>query len=173
MEAEGEAEMTTGNSIQMHDTNDYIRRGDAVYAVHERILQIGYQNDTNVLSIRQAVRDVAPSDVVTRDAFNRILAENDDMRELLDMYGGEYGITRRFEENQTMRDQLASIGKSIGEDMSDVRKVRNDRWELDSDPGEPWRYSCPVCGEKCKETVMGRPRWNYCPMCGTLLENNL
>lgn len=141
--------MTTA-SIPMHDTNDYIRRGDAVYAVHERILQIGYQNDALVLSIRQAVRDVAPSDVVTRDAFNRILAENDDMRA-----------------------QLAKIGKKPGDEMSDVRRIRNDRWVLDSDPGEPWRYSCPVCGKTCKETVMGRPRWNYCPMCGTLLENNL
>lgn len=48
----------------MHDTNDYIRRSDAIDAVYERILQIGYENDALVLSIRHAVRDVAPSDVV-------------------------------------------------------------------------------------------------------------
>ena len=135
----------------MHNTNDYIRRGDTIDAVYERILQIGYENDTLVLSIRQAVRDVAPSDVVSRDAFDRILAEND-----------------------TMRAQLAEIGKKPGEEMSDVRRIRNERWELDCDHGRAGPlYKCPVCGENCKETIMGQPRWNFCPMCGTLLENNL
>ena len=109
-----------------------------------------FEVDVTVEAVIKKLKKIPAADVVTRDAFNRILAENDDMRK-----------------------QLAEIGKKPGDEMSDVRRIRNDRWVLDSDPGEPWRYSCPVCGEKCKETVMGQPRWNYCPMCGTLLENNL
>lgn len=126
---------------------------ERVYIDAERakdaICDCAITGDEKLMLIRRINR-VPAADVVTRDAFNRILAENDDMRK-----------------------QLAEIGKKPGDEMSDVRRIRNDRWVLDNDPGEPWRYSCPVCGEKCKETVMGRPRWNYCPMCGTLLENNL
>lgn len=48
----------------MNNTNDFIRRGDAIEAVHDRICQIGYERNANVLSIRQAVRDVTAADVV-------------------------------------------------------------------------------------------------------------
>ena len=27
-------------------------------------------------------------------------------------------------------------------------------------------YVCSECGEKCLDTVMMKPRWNFCPMCG-------
>lgn len=50
--------------------------------------------------------------------------------------------------------------------LPDVRPVARGRWELDSDPGEPWRYVCNICGEKTKDTVMGKPRANFCPNCG-------
>ncbi len=30
--------------------------------------------------------------------------------------------------------------------------------------GEVWE--CSNCGEKTTSTVMGYPRYNYCPMCG-------
>ena len=49
---------------------------------------------------------------------------------------------------------------------ADVRPVVRGRWKLDSDPGEPWRYVCNICGEKTKDTVMGKPRANFCPNCG-------
>ena len=49
---------------------------------------------------------------------------------------------------------------------ADVRPVVRGKWKLDSDPGEPWRYVCNICGEKTKDTVMGKPRANYCPHCG-------
>lgn len=49
---------------------------------------------------------------------------------------------------------------------ADVRSVVRAKWQLDSDPGEPWRYVCDKCGEKTTDTVMGKPRVNYCPNCG-------
>lgn len=38
---------------------DLIYRGDAILAINERIHQIGRENDPDVLSIRQAVREVS------------------------------------------------------------------------------------------------------------------
>ena len=52
--------------MRPNNTDDYIRRGGAIEAVHDRICQIGYERNANVLSIRQAVRDVPAANVVER-----------------------------------------------------------------------------------------------------------
>lgn len=31
-------------------------------------------------------------------------------------------------------------------------------------------FYCSECGENTRDTVMGEPRWNYCPMCGAKME---
>ena len=49
----------------MSNTNDLIRIGDAIDVVYERIKQIGYEENVDVLSIRQAVREV-PTVVLIR-----------------------------------------------------------------------------------------------------------
>lgn len=38
---------------------------------------------------------------------------------------------------------------------------------------DPYRtmYQCDQCGEITSDTVMGEPRYKYCPMCGTKMEN--
>lgn len=36
--------------------------------------------------------------------------------------------------------------------------------------GEP--FYCSECGENTRDTVMGKPRWNFCPMCGAKMEVN-
>lgn len=28
------------------------------------------------------------------------------------------------------------------------------------------QFECSICGEETRETVMGKPRFRYCPMCG-------
>ena len=28
-------------------------------------------------------------------------------------------------------------------------------------------FYCSECGENTRDTVMGKPRWNFCPMCGS------
>lgn len=55
---------------------------------------------------------------------------------------------------------------------ADVRPVVRGRWLLDSDPGEPWKYKCDKCGEVTNNTCMGKPRYNYCPMCGAYMSEN-
>lgn len=28
-------------------------------------------------------------------------------------------------------------------------------------------YRCSSCGGKTRDTIMGKPRWKFCPMCGS------
>ena len=67
-----------------------------------------------------------------------------------------------------IRDQMLSAAEEIIHAIpaADVVEVVRGKWELDSDPGEPWRYVCNICGEKTKDTVMGKPRASFCPNCG-------
>lgn len=77
-------------------------------------------------------------------------------------------------EKQALRDKLYEADaitlagvKIINQfQPADVRPVRRGWWELDSDPGEPWKYRCNQCGETTTSTCMGEPRYHYCPMCG-------
>ena len=45
-------------------------------------------------------------------------------------------------------------------------------WILDSDPGEPWKYRCDQCGETTTDTCMGKPRANWCPLCGAYMRED-
>lgn len=31
-------------------------------------------------------------------------------------------------------------------------------------------FYCSECGENTLDTVMGKPRWNYCPNCGAMMK---
>ena len=119
----------------------------------EREAALSAQNKSmNLSECRKRLERIPAADVLPRDEAIRMGAELAAMhgsdatsQQLEEAYleGVEYGMTRR-----------------------DVRPVKRGRWELDSDPGEPWRYVCNICGEKTKDTVMGKPRANYCPNCG-------
>lgn len=82
--------------------DDYISREAAkakkIYSVERREL---------VVPVAE-IDWIPPADVVSRDCHDRILAEND-----------------------TMRNQLAKVGKKVGDSMDDVRpviKCKNCRW---------------------------------------------
>ncbi len=47
---------------------------------------------------------------------------------------------------------------------ADVAPVKHASWIEDGYYNEA--CVCSNCGEPCKDTVMGKPRWNYCPNCG-------
>lgn len=48
----------------------------------------------------------------------------------------------------------------------DVVTVRHGRWEHHPEIGWGSTWLCSECGEKTVETVMGEPRYKFCPMCG-------
>lgn len=96
--------------------------------------------------IPSKIRGIPSADVVTRDCYDRILWEND-----------------------TMRQQLADIGKAFAEKMDDVVERRHGKWI-----GIPHKtvskrnrtihsmvYICPLC-----RYSNGRHKSNFCPNCG-------
>ena len=52
----------------------------------------------------------------------------------------------------------------------DVKPVIKAEWIEDGYYNEP--CVCSYCGEPCKDTVMGRPRWIFCPHCGAEIKTD-
>ena len=64
---------------------------------------------------------------------------------------------------------------------TDSNKKRLDDWINSLPPIQPKRgkwisadaifggvpFYCSECGENTRDTVMGKPRWNFCPNCGS------
>ena len=48
----------------------------------------------------------------------------------------------------------------------DAVPVRRGRWEQHTEIGWGSTWLCSECGEKTVESIMGEPRYKYCPMCG-------
>ena len=80
------------------------------------------------------------ADVVARDCFNKILSEND-----------------------VMREQLASIGKKPGDKMDDVRPVVHGEWVPDD---REITVRCSECG--CAEWYIVRGK--FCSNCGAQMD---
>ena len=52
------------------------------------------------------------------------------------------------------------------EPIVDAVPVRRGRWVYHPEIGWGSTYLCSECGEKAVETIMGEPRYKFCPMCG-------
>lgn len=123
---------------------DFIRR-DKVHVQIERALCEG-------LPYHRTIDDIPAADVVARDCYDRILAENDAMREM-----------------------LARIGKKCGDSMDDVRPVVEAHWEWDEN-GMDWNLGAWKCSNcRCKaETWWANDKHNplrcagshFCGNCG-------
>lgn len=48
----------------------------------------------------------------------------------------------------------------------DAVEVRHGRWVHHPEIGWGSTWLCSECGEKTVETIMGEPRYKFCPMCG-------
>lgn len=98
------------------------------------------------------INAIPAADVVARDCYDRILAEND-----------------------TMREMLARIGKKCGDSIDDVRPVVEAHWEWDEN-GMDWNlgaWTCSNCRRKA-ETWWANDKHNplrcagshFCGNCG-------
>lgn len=98
----------------------------------------------HVEQCREALREIDPADVVSRDCYDRVLTESD-----------------------TMREMLAQIGKKPGDKMDDVRPVSRGKWKHD---GSDWknRFICDQCGYKW---FFEAEEAHFCPNCGCAMEN--
>lgn len=66
-------------------------------------------------------------------------------------------------------DAITMRGAKIIRDFPAVEENRPiAEWIEDGYYNEP--CVCSNCGEPCKDTVMGNPRWLYCPICGAAMK---
>ena len=79
--------------------------------------------------------------------------------------GSTYGLGCR---NQFDTDRLAI---ETVPPVDAVPVVRG-KWIHRPEIGFGSTWICSMCGEKTVETVMGEPRYRFCPMCGALMENS-
>lgn len=95
---------------------------------------------------RKIMETFPAADVVSRDVFNRMLSENDDMRAM-----------------------LAQIGKKPGDSMDDVRRAKHGKWIYDCERtmDDGWTYKqrhCSKCGYQTVECD------NFCQHCGAIMD---
>lgn len=121
--------------IYREDAKDFVR-----HAYHKGLNPMEYLDEVPV------------ADVVARDCYDRILAEND-----------------------TMRNQLAKVGKKVGDSMDDVWPVTRAHWEWDENgiDGGLGVWKCSHC--HCKaETWWATKKYSplhcagshFCGNCG-------
>lgn len=131
--------------------DDYISREAAREDACDRCGKQGHCNRPEFCPVIYSINTIPTADVVARDCYNRILAEND-----------------------TMREQLAKIGKKPGDSMESVRQVRHAHWVKRDERRGSYLFYCSACGGKAyfahgqnsrtkKEPFCGYP---LCPNCG-------
>ena len=52
--------------------------------------------------------------------------------------------------------------------VADVRENVHGVWKKKTNPhlGHEYIWHCSNCGQDCMATIMGKPKWNFCPNCG-------
>lgn len=56
------------------------------------------------------------------------------------------------------------------EHMPTVEERKKGKWLHKSNLGWGETWICSECGEKTTSTIMGVPRYKWCPMCGAVME---
>lgn len=71
------------------------------------------------------------------------------------------------------RDEWVSNKLSIEAlDRVDVKPFIRAKWIVEENMHGFLTCECSNCGEETRETVMGKPRFMFCPMCGAMMEYN-
>jgi len=62
---------------------------------------------------------------------------------------------------------------SVTDAMNTLRNVpsaqpkrKKGKWIMCRSRSYATKYRCNKCGQETDDTIMGKPRWNYCPNCG-------
>lgn len=122
--------------------DDYISRDAARENACERCGKQGHCNRPEFCPVIYSINTIPAADVVARDCYNRILKEND-----------------------VMREQLAKIGKKPGDSMDDVRPVVRAEFVRCGD-GKGVPYMCAHCGRTVPANLVEIWGVNFCPNCG-------
>lgn len=62
--------------------------------------------------------------------------------------------------------ELNNMGMPNFSTAKEVPQRIKGRWVSHPEIGYGETWLCSECGEKTTSTVMGEPRYNFCPMCG-------
>ena len=122
---------------------DFISREEVLELIDNAPIIAGSENETLISApeLSDKVYCLPAADVVARDCYDRILAEND-----------------------TMRKQLAQIGKNPGDKMDDVLPVVRAHWIYHEDDYGDF-YECSNCHDEYV-VYEGDMCWKRCPTCG-------
>ena len=55
---------------------------------------------------------------------------------------------------------------AIMSEADTIEERKKGKWIYKSELGWGETWLCSECGEKTTSTIMGKPRYNWCPMCG-------
>ena len=84
------------------------------------------------------------------------------------MLKDEVALYSKLTGNDGMNTPISIIGAYLdGYDKGKAEQPKKGRW-ISADAifgGVP--FYCSECGENTLDTVMGKPRWKFCPMCGS------
>ena len=87
------------------------------------------------------------------------------------MLKDEVALYSKLTGNDGMNTPIAIIGAYLdGYDKGKAEQPKTGKW-ISADAifgGVP--FYCSECGENTRDTVMGKPRYNFCPMCGAKME---
>lgn len=87
------------------------------------------------------------------------------------MLKDEVALYSQLTEKDALNVPVGTIGAYLdGYDKGKVEQPKKGRW-ISADAifgGEP--FYCSECGENTRDTVMGKPRWNFCPNCGAEMD---
>ncbi len=151
--------------------NDCISRQDAIDAI-DKIPIRKMQEDGKFLhalvSIAQVwnVLEQLPSQPkvkprIGRDAYGRLLSDGWHFEVTSAEFGNDGLIAK------VGIDALDYRGSSIHQDMvPSAQERKTGRWFPRPEIGWVETWFCSECGEKTTSTVMGKPRYKWCPMCG-------
>ena len=147
-----EAISILATSQRPREPKDRARYDEAVEMAIEALSCSEFPNNSDTISRQQAI-DTVEFGITYAKAINK---ETVEVRELFK------------QSNEELRKAVERIKQlpSVQPERKTGHWVYRPEW---SKYGDVW--SCSECGEKTSQSVMGEPRFKYCPMCGAKMES--
>lgn len=95
----------------------------------------------------------------------------EEVRPMDDLISRQAAIDALAEHEKSKNHNYVLFRTVVSECAEIIREVptieeRKGRWIPKPELGWGEIYVCSECGEKTTSTIMGKPRYRYCPMCG-------
>lgn len=92
-------------------------------------------------------------------------------KRLIDADSFELNVQNEWERNEISNGDWILIRQLINEEPTiDAVEVVRGEWIHNPQIGWGETWVCSICGEKTTSSIMGKPRYKYCPMCGANMD---